>query len=281
MGLFASNSERQSGHLKIAAAGWVLDERDDSSNPNLDIGFGKLVRQPAKEAAAQGARVFTTGEMGFYFADHNRKLWIDRFAEIAAVNNMWMIVGYYDLTHERNMIFFMNPSGEVVETYNKTYLTPFEPGIAGNGSLKIVDIDGVKVGAMICHDDNYYDMTRYYGNLKADIVLCPTADWSTVKDVHLQAVRSRALECNYSIVRPAANGISAAISPYGEIIEMIDHYKEGPGYLVVDIPVNKRVTFFSKYGLYPMFILSVILVFLAYIKKEKISSDIEIVTEPE
>ena len=279
VGLNVSIREYAIKTIKVATAGWVLDERDDSSNPNLDIGFEKLVEKTASEAAEEGARIFTTGEMGFYYANHNRKLWEERFARIATEYDMWLVIGYYDLTYERNMIFFMNPEGKVVETYNKTFLTPFEPGLKGDGSLKIVEIDGLKIGAMICHDDNYYEMTRYYGNLKADVILCPTADWDTVKDVHLQAVRARAIECNYGIVRAAANGISAAIAPSGKIIKQMDHFKEGNGYLVAEVPVHKDITFFSKYGQYPILVLSAIVSFLALISKNNKSEVIETVQQ--
>ena len=104
---------------------------------------------------------------------------------------------------------------------------------------------------MICQDDNFSKLTRRYGNLKADIVLCPTADWWTIKNAHLQAVRARAIECNYSIVRGAACGISAAISPRGQMLAMRDHYRDGSGYVIADVPVYQHKTFFSRFGHWP------------------------------
>jgi hypothetical protein len=101
---------------------------------------------------------------------------------------------------------------------------------------------------MICQDDNFSKRTRHYGNLKADIVLCPTADWWTIKDAHLQAVRARSIECRYGIVRGAANGITAAISARGKVLSQVDHYKSGPGFIIEDIPVYRNKTFFSRFG---------------------------------
>ena len=54
----------------MAAAGWVFDDRNGNINPNESDGFEKLFAEPARKAAAQGARIFTTGEMGFYIAKH-------------------------------------------------------------------------------------------------------------------------------------------------------------------------------------------------------------------
>ncbi|MHC4292001.1 MAG: carbon-nitrogen hydrolase family protein, partial [Planctomycetota bacterium] len=150
--------------------------------------------------------------------------------------------------------------------YTKTYLPPFEPGQKGSGNLKTVEVDGVTIGAMICQDDNFSKLTRHYGNLKADIVLCPTADWWTIKNAHMQPVRARAIECNYGIVRGAACGISAAISARGEVLTKRDHYSDGAGYVITDIDVYGNRTFFSRFGHWPLLIMSVMCVGLCYIQ---------------
>ncbi len=244
--------------IRIAAAGWILDEMNQASDPETPQGFRELFSEPAENAARQGAnKIFTTGEMGFYIADHNRVEWMNRFAEVAKNNNLYLLVGYFNITSDENRIFFMNPEGQIEAEYTKTHLTPFEPGRKGNGNLQTIDVNGVKVGAMICHDDNFSTLTRYYGRLKAPLVLCPTADWRTIKNAHLQAVRARAIECHYAIARGAANGISAIISPSGEVLAKKDHYKSGPGFVIADVPLYEDITIFSRFGHTPMIILAV------------------------
>lgn len=243
--------QKPTGSLRIAAAGWVFDDRSAEIDPHKSSGFEKLFAKPAEEAAAKGARIFTTGEMGFYIASHEWDEWMKRFGDVARKNNLWLIVGYFNISEDKNRIFFMSPEGEIVDQYTKTHLTPFEPGKKGSGDLKTVKVDGLTVGAMVCQDDNFSKLTRHYGNLKADIVLCPTADWWTIKDAHLQAVRARTIECNYGIARGAACGISAAISPRGRILCKHDHYSRGPGYVITDIPVCANKTFFSRFGHWP------------------------------
>jgi len=252
--------QKPSNSLKVAAAGWVFDDRSHTMNPNELPGFEKLFAGPAEEAAAQGARIFTTGELGFYIADHERPERIEQFAAVARDHHLWLLVGYFKISNkagDENRIFFMSPEGEIVHEYTKTHLTPYEPGQKGTGDLKTVEVDGLTVGAMICQDDNFSKLTRHYGNLKADIVLCPTADWWTIKDAHLQAVRARAIECNYPIVRGAANGISAAISAKGQILAKRDHYADGPGYVIADIPVYRNKTVFSRFGHWPSLLAAV------------------------
>ena len=252
--------------LRVAAAGWIFDDKYSEIDPHKPKGFETLFAKPARQAAAEGARIFNTGEMGFYIAAHERDEWIQRFSQVAQETGMWLVVGYFNLGEDQNRVFFMNPQGDIVGEYTKTYKTPLEPGKKGNGDLKTIEVDGVTVGAMICHDDNYSKMTRTYGKLKADIVLCPTMDWRTVNTAHLQAVRARAIECNIAIVRGAVGGTSAAISNRGRLLAQKNHYKQGPGLVIADVPLNENITFFSRFGHAPLIAAaSLILVFLSII----------------
>lgn len=242
---------KPSGTIHIAAAGWVFDDRIAEIDPHTSKGFDALFAEPAHEAAAAGAKIFTTGEMGFYIADHERAEWMERFAGVAQATGMWLVVGYWNVSADENRLFFMSPDGAIMHEYTKTYLTPYEPGKQGTGDLRTVEANGVTAGAMICQDDNFAPLTRYYGQLKADVVLCPTADWQTVRIAHLQAVRARAIEGRFGIVRGAANGISAIISPRGRMLAMHDHYRDGPGWIIAEMPVIEGVTAFSRWGFWP------------------------------
>jgi apolipoprotein N-acyltransferase len=257
------------GTLRVAAAGWIFDDLKKTNDPHTPQGFQDLFAAPAAKAAADGAKIFTTGELGFYFADHNRTEFLDRFAAVASQNNLWLVVGYFNVTANENRIFYMNPQGQIESEYTKTHLTPFEQGKKGNGDLKTIDIDGIKVGAMICQDDNFSKLTRYYGRLKTPLVLCPTADWQTIKDAHLQAVRARAIECHYAIARGAANGISGIISPNGQILAQHDHYQSGPGFIIANVPLYQDITFFSRFGQWPILTISILLLGLYYINRCK------------
>jgi apolipoprotein N-acyltransferase len=227
-----------------------------------------LFAGPARAAAATGAVVFTTGEMGFYIADHERAMWMERFGTVAKETGMWLVVGYWNISADENRLFFMSPDGAIVHEYTKTYLTPYEPGKKGTGDLRTVEVAGVTVGGMICQDDNFMRLTRHYGNLKADVVLCPTADWWTIRTAHLQAVRARAIEGRYGIARGAANGISAIIGPRGEILAQQDHFRDGPGWVAADVPVIAGVTGFSRWGLWPGAAISVLVLAVTLWRKE-------------
>lgn len=265
--------QRPGKTMRIAAAGWIFDDRSKTDDPHTEDGFCKVFAEPAARAAADGARIFTTGEMGFYIADHNRAEWFDRFAAIARDNHLALVVGYFNITADQNRIFFMNPRGEVVAEYTKSYLTPLEPGKKGTGDLKTMDVDGIPIGGMICQDDNFSALTRRYGRNKTPLIFCPTADWWTIKNAHLQAVRARAIECRYAIARGAANGISAIISPAGRVLAKRDHYADGAGYIIADVPLVDNVTPFARCGHTPMLIVSAALLFMYVVRTPTKQSD--------
>lgn len=256
------------GTIRIAAAGWVFDDRSSTIDPHKAEGFEQLFAEPARQAAAAGgAKIFTTGEMGFYIAKHERAMWMERFETVARETGMWLVAGYWNMDADENRLFFMSPEGEIVHEYTKTYLTPYERGKKGTGDLRAVEVEGVTVGGMICQDDNFMRLTRYYGAMKADVVLCPTADWWTIRTAHLQAVRARAIEGRYGIARGAANGISAIIGPRGEILAQQDHYRDGPGWVIADVPVMDGVTGFSRWGMWPGVLVSLVVLVFGVVKK--------------
>ena len=240
--------EKPVGSIKIAAVGWIYDDESQDDGPHSDEGFQEHYVQRVKAAADAGARLVVSGEMGFYFSDINRDEWHETFAKIACDNEVYLAIGYFDLGINKNQMLFMSPAGDILETYTKTYLTPFEPGLKGDGDLKIIEIDGVRVGGMICHDDNFTKMTRYYGRQGVAVLALPIADWTTIRQAHIQSSISRAIEGRYAIVRGAANGISAVISPKGEVLDSRDHYDDGPGFVISDVNIYSSHTFYSIAG---------------------------------
>jgi apolipoprotein N-acyltransferase len=256
--------QKPSGTLRVAAAGWTSrDSLGGFYNPDQKKEeFKKLYAQPAAKAASQGAKLFASGEMAFQFNDSEKTEWINKFSSVARENNLYLIVGYR--SSQGNRLFFMNPQGEIVADYLKTHLSPPEWGnIHGNGDLKTIEVDGVKIGAMICHDDNFSHLTRYYGRLKTPVIVTPSWDWSEVKDAHLAAVRARAIECHYAIARANYHGIAAIIGPNGEILARHDTFEEGPGFVIADVPLYNDITPFARFGHTPMICFAAIILLLS------------------
>jgi apolipoprotein N-acyltransferase len=202
--------------------------------------------------------------MAFNIDDNRREPWIALFAEVARKNNIYLVVGYIS-ARQGNRLFVMNPQGDIIADYLKTYLSPPEwGGKHGKGELPHIDVEGISVGAMICHDDNFSRLTRYYGRYKTPLVMIPTWDWYEVRDAHLSAVRARAIECRYGIARSAYHGIAAIIGPSGDILARHDTQSDGHGYCIADVPLYQDVTVFARLGHTPMVAVSALLI-LAFI----------------
>ncbi len=259
--------------IKAAAIGWNSEHLEQMGGIRTEAAFDAFFAEPASRAARAGARLLVTPELGFHFGNFNfvnrgdndwfeegKKAWYEKFRETAVKNKLYLAIGYYDAYTTENRLLFMNPAGVVVGEYTKTHLIPFSPFKKGDGALAIIDIDGVlgaspcgvRVGGMICHDDNYTDLSREYARNRTALMATPTLDWAHIKNAHFQSSLFRPIESGYAVIRATMDGISAIISPAGEILARKDHIEEGTGLILAEIPLSPHETFFSRYGHWPV-----------------------------
>jgi apolipoprotein N-acyltransferase len=246
--------ERPVNTLKVAAVGWIYTGSANDIDPQAPEGFDALFARPVAKAANAGAKLIVSGELGFYIDKFSRGEWLERFGAIARQHNVFLAIGYLNAELNEDRLLFMNPEGQVLSEYTKTYLTPFEGYHRGTGQISFVEIEGVQVGGMVCQDDNFTILSRKCGRNEAGIVAVPTLDWAQVKIAHFQSSIHRAIESRYAVVRAAINGISAIISPTGQILAQQDHFADGAGYLVAEVPVYSTRTLFSLVGHWPVFV---------------------------
>jgi len=239
-------SHKPAGSLRVAAIGWALSE--DEGGMGTSGAFDRLYAEPVATAAREGARLVVSPETAFAEYDDPRREPFARFVELSRQHRVYLAVGYLDLKSQENRVAFTGPSGQILGQYAKTHLTPFENNPTGTGTPTVITIDGISVGAMICQDDNYTDISRRYGAKSTGIVVVPTNDWAQVRKAHFQNSIHRAIESRYAIVRAASNGISAIISPTGRRLAVSDHFKDGASLLVADVPIYDARTIFSRFG---------------------------------
>ncbi|GAI75492.1 unnamed protein product, partial [marine sediment metagenome] len=237
--------------LKVAAVGWTSKDLVEYGDVHNRDGFAKLFAQPVAQAAGLGARLIVFPEMGFYLARSNGAELLERFGQIARRHDVFLAIGCFREAEQENRLLFISPQGTIVAEYTKTHLTPFEDSRKGNGRPVIIDVEGVRVGGMICQDDNFTSLSRGYGRRRTSLVAVPTLDWRVVRNVHFQSSIHRAIESRYAIVRAAANGISAIISPMGRVLARRDHFEQGSGAIVAEAPLYADRTFFSILGHWP------------------------------
>lgn len=235
-------------HIKVAAIGWLSRDSGDCPDVHSEEGFEALFAKPVAEAAAQGARLIVSGEMGFFLDRQTRGEWLRRFAEMSRRYGVMLAVGCFDAELNENRVLFFDRQGATINHYVKTHLTPFEHSRRGDGRMTIADVGGVGVGVMICQDDNFDTLVRSYGRTRAGVMAVPTLDWSTVRKVHLETTIHRAIQLRRCMVRAAINGVSAIILPSGKLAAVCDHFDEGARMIMAEVPVGGRPTLCARWG---------------------------------
>jgi apolipoprotein N-acyltransferase len=243
---------KPAGRLKVAAVGWTSDYSAKCGETYSLRGFNTLIATPAKAAAETGARLIVYPELAIGLTKENKEEWLSQLAQITRSYNIFLAIGYWDISSNENKMIFVSPLGEIIGEYTKTYLTAFEDFKKGNGCLTKISVDGFSAGAMICQDDNFTHLSREYGRKRISLVAVPTLDWKQVKDAHLQNSIYRAIESRYAIVRAACNGISAIIAPDGKVLAIKDHFRDGPGFVIAETPLYSGGSLFSYLGHWPV-----------------------------
>ncbi|WP_085993918.1 carbon-nitrogen family hydrolase [Oceanobacillus senegalensis] len=138
-----------------------------------------------------------------------------------------------------NTSIVVNRSGEVVYTYDKAHLVPMldEPKYLTGGKKKaeVFELDGVKMGIIICYDLRFPELARSLA-LDGAQILYVVAEWPTVRKEHWKALQiARAIENQFYVV--SCNqmgeydgedfaGTSMVINPWGDILKVGSENKE-------------------------------------------------------
>lgn len=150
-----------------------------------------------------------------------------------------------------NRAYLVSGTGEIEGSYDKMILVPFGeyvPGrevfgyfvnrvIQGFGDMipgthqTIFDVDGAKLGVLICYESIFPDLTRREVKAGADVLVNITNDaWYGESSAPYQALAMAAMrsaETKVPMIRAANTGISAIISPTGAITFPTPLFKRG------------------------------------------------------
>ena len=191
-----------------------------------------------------------------------------------------------------NSMFVLNKSGSIVDYYDKSHLVPFGEYIplkkylpewvqpmtnvignfkSGSGAKKIEFPNLPSLGGLICYEVIFPGQIIDKNN-RPDWVANLTNDgWYGVSSgpyQHLVATRLRAVEEGMTIARSANTGISAIISPYGEIISSISLNEKG----YIDTNLSRQtqfITIYALFGNFPIIILCFFNVLFVFVFRSK------------
>jgi predicted amidohydrolase len=216
--------------FRVAIVQETRDPHDCAAN--VDKGL-RLVRQ----AAAQGADVVLFPECwitGYAFPDAADPAayvrWADgaldedsphlqAFCRVAAELDVGIVITAFarGTVRPRNSAFLIDRQGRIALRYDKVHTCDFDAErlVEGGREFKVADLDGVKIGLMICYDREYPESARILMLKGAELILVPN-DCGTMPP-RLRALSTRAYENMVGVAManpPGRNaGCSCAFSP--------------------------------------------------------------------
>ena len=203
-----------------------------------------------------------------------------------------------------NSILLFNPNSKEVQKYGKMKLVPFGEKVPLVESLPFLgdwikwnvgisswntgrdttifnaismlekNKSKVKIGGIICIESIYPIFTSVFVKKGAEFIAVVTNDsWygnTSGPYQHKEMSVIRAVENKRSVVRAANGGISCLIDPLGKTIKETKMYTKTT--LVVDVPLNSELTFYTKHPwLIPIFasVISIIIILFSTLSKVK------------
>ncbi len=200
-------------------------------------------------------------------------------SQLAQNTHAWIVAGNVSTgdsgvpSQSANVIFnsasLISPSGEWAARYDKMHLVPFgeylpfknlfwfaggltkEVGAFTAGTMRLpLQAGDEKVGVFICYESIFPDEIRQFANSGAQVLVNASNDgWygdSGAYAQHLQQARMRAIENDRWLLRDTNTGVTAAIDPYGRVVQTIPRKTRAA--LTANYALISGTTFYPGHG---------------------------------
>ncbi len=177
-----------------------------------------------------------------YYADAEFRERAHQFAREQKVWFLFGTVGYTPQREPKNSAVLINPQGEFVDRYDKTFLVPFgeyvppffewvgkvsnETGnfVPGNRTV-VFPMRAYKMSAIICYESAFPHLVRRFPDAGAEVLANLSYDGYfgnlSARRQHLNLVRMRAAENRRWILRATSDGITVNVDPAGRIVDSL------------------------------------------------------------
>jgi apolipoprotein N-acyltransferase len=224
--------------------------------PNIDpemdwttVSLARVERELAILSHSPGAHLIIWPEVPapFYPSDPQFRQYVETIARTEQSYFLFGGVAYQSENAPLNSAFLYDPSGAILDRYDKINLVPFgefvpsifiwvnriskEAGdfVPGN---RIVEfrVDGHKLGTFICYESAFPEFVREFTLGGAEVLVNISNDayfgHTSAREQHLELVRMRAAENRRWILRATNDGITATVDPAGRIVDREPPYRE-------------------------------------------------------
>jgi apolipoprotein N-acyltransferase len=204
-------------------------------------------------AAESGAELVVWNEGAFYLEPDNEQQWLDSISMLSRKNNVSIVAGYVVPISEspfqyENKFQFFNPDGSIEFEYFKHQPVAGEPAVKGTGPSRTKNVAGSHIGGAICYDYDFPYLAKRNKDAGADIVAIPSSDWRGIDPLHSKMAAFRAIEQGHSILRSTRFGLSAAITPYGEMSSQMSSFDHNDKIMMAHLPAKSIRTIYSLVG---------------------------------
>jgi len=148
-------------------ATWIINQMTEAHELDADI-----VHFPECALSGYPGVDLKTLE-GFNWLDLRN--YTDTIMVLAQKLEIWVVLGSIHELGEgfkpMNSLYVINPSGEIIDRYDKRFCTNGDLNFFSAGDHFVVfDINGIKCGLLICYDVRFPELYREYRKLEADII---------------------------------------------------------------------------------------------------------------
>ncbi len=167
------------------------------------------------ELAFSGYYFQSKDELASLSEDVNDSIIIDELSKLCNKNNYYIVSGFTEKSGNEcyNSSVLIGPQG-LIHTYRKLHLFNEEKNYFTEGDTPLVvhDINGIKIGMMVCFDWAFPEVTRTLALMDVDIICHPS---NLVLTFCQQTMLSRCLENRVFAI--TANRYGADKRPQGEL----------------------------------------------------------------
>lgn len=122
--------------------------------------------------------------------------------------------------------------------------------LGSNPEIRTAQVSGHELGVQICYDSAFGWISRQLANQGGEVLVVITNDswWGDTPGYKhlLQFAQLRAIEVGMPVVRSANCGVSAVISPRGELVAHVPWGQKGA--ISAEVEVGRGPTFYTRYG---------------------------------
>jgi apolipoprotein N-acyltransferase len=211
----------------------------------------------SETALRGGAKIVAWQESSGWVLEEDKPGVLDQAATLAKRYGAYLQISLEvftrtpSLPYLRNQSILIDPSGQVLWTYDKTHPVPYDEAfatISGPGKLPLVNTPFGRWSTAICYDTYYPALIRQAGKNNADILFAPTSDVRPYAASALAMADYRAIENGFSMIRPTGNGLSAMVDPQGRVLASQDYFTNSSGIMLASLPMHRVTTIYSRIG---------------------------------